>query len=452
MSVSELAEYSYFSAEDVIAQLLDLDDDDNANGDQHNREHHFEPATEAREVKKDVDDDEEEMEPPKPCVSDRLHWRLDRDESLSDWTIEVIVTTVNDLRTMNNRDEGNDKSVIAADAAAASDHVKCEENLSPPAVRETYHVHRHQLAVGRNSSGYFSRLFGQGGRFSESQQATSRIPLHPLAAAAVPLMLDFLYVPFHLDSLNLSLDNATALHWLGQYFEIPRLRWDAYQFCRKNLTPETCGTYYEHAYALQDTKILKLARKFCKENIGTIPVYSTRLVHLPDPTFWLELFEERKSTEQEYSLADMDNLSKLVNAFCVHNEHQLDAETFKQLTEESNLLWIHSYAALSLLDLEQKIVSPDPATLSSLQERCIDALVRDWKTAHIFAESLPSPSMDRLQQMNPLVFRTLFVRSLQTARDEFHQLEKKSEMQFRLYSMARKSLREMESSARTFTS
>lgn len=450
MSLSELADYSYFSAEDVIAQLLDLDDDDdnNANDDQHNGEHHFEPVTEAQEVKKDDDDDEEEMEPPKPCVSDRLHWRLDRDESLSDWTIEIIVTAMNDLK-MNIDDERNDKSVNAA-AAAVSD--QCSESSSLPAVLETYHVHRHQLAVGPNSSGYFSRLFGQGGRFSESQQATSRISLHPLAAAAVPLMLDFLYVPFHPDSLNLSLDNATALHWLGQYFEIPRLRWDAYEFCRKNITPETCGTYYEHAYALQDSKILKMARKFCKENIGTIPVYSTRLVHLPDPVFWLELFEERKCTEQEYSLADMDNLSKLVNAFCIHNEPQLDAEIFKQLTEESNLLWIHSDVALSLLDLEHKIVSPDPTSLSSLQERCIDALVRDWKTAHIYTESLPSPSMDRLQQLNPLVFRTLFARSLQTARDEFHQLEKKSEMQFRLYSMARKSLREMESSARTFTS
>ena len=141
-----------------------------------------------------------------PTTEERLTWRLDPSTSHSDWTIEIV--TSDDDHPMEN-------AII-------------------------YHVHKCLLlAVGPRKSEYFCRLF-QTNSFAESQSNKSRIQLQKQAADAFPDVLDFVYGGND-DRLNVSSTNATALHFLGEYFEMPRLRWEASQFWQSDLTLKNCS-------------------------------------------------------------------------------------------------------------------------------------------------------------------------------------------------------------------
>ena len=87
--------------------------------------------------------------PPSPITTndDKLLWRQDPEESLSDWTIELSYETTGD------------------ESGGASTDTKTD----------TYHVHKAILASGPRKSEYFARLFKDGGRFAESSSNTSFI-------------------------------------------------------------------------------------------------------------------------------------------------------------------------------------------------------------------------------------------------------------------------------------
>jgi len=101
-------------------------------------------ASKRKEPPSTSDEEEEEV---------RLDWRMEPKETLSDWTIEVVV----DKKT-----------------------------------HSTYHTHRVTLSLGSKKSEYFERLF-QSENFVEQKTRTSRIELDELAAQAFPVMLDFMY-------------------------------------------------------------------------------------------------------------------------------------------------------------------------------------------------------------------------------------------------------------------
>jgi hypothetical protein len=165
-------------------------------------------------------------EPPEAAV---LCWRMDPGESLSDWTIEIISKP------------GGDTKV------------------------DTYHCHKTTLAVGPRQSDYFAHLMQNGDRFAEGQSNTSRIELEAPAAEAFPVLLDFMYNQNK--SLAANSENAAALHYLGQYFGIRRLRWEARQFWTSDLTILNCGTYYDHARMFQDDKLLASISEMCAKYI-----------------------------------------------------------------------------------------------------------------------------------------------------------------------------------------
>jgi hypothetical protein len=72
-----------------------------------------------------------------------------------------------------------------------------------------------------------------------------------------------------------------------------RLRWEAKQFWQKDVkSVDTCEVYYEHAFILNDDKILHAAKLACSENIMTISPTS-RLVNVAEPAFWLEMLQKK---------------------------------------------------------------------------------------------------------------------------------------------------------------
>ena len=260
---------------------------------------------------KSVLDYDSDVEPPPPAADERLDWRLDPAESLSDWTIQVVV--------------GSGDST-----AAVTD----------------YHVHKSVLAVGARKSEYFGRLFLGPHAFAEAANCTSRIQLHPLAARAFEFFLDYVY---HADGeLQISTATATALHYLAGYFENRRLRWESKQFWKADLTLETAGTYHEHAEIFRDDKIATAVADLCVSQINDITP-NLSIVRQSTPQLWLEVLQKAKPGSSRH-------LSQLMASFCGAHRDTLDVATYQELTSEASLPEIDCQAALPLMDLERQLV------------------------------------------------------------------------------------------------
>jgi hypothetical protein len=118
--------------------------------------------------------------------------------------------------------------------------------------------------------------------------------LSKLEATVFPALLDYVYSVLH--KLEICSETATALHHLGGYFEMRRLRWDAKQFIELTMNAASCGTFYEHAKMLNNQKILDAAANVAALKIMQVTIHS-RLMHVPDESFWLKLFENATINE-----------------------------------------------------------------------------------------------------------------------------------------------------------
>lgn len=326
------------------------------------------PASKRAATQEDYDSDQE---PPVETVKDRMSsWRLDPEESLSDYTIEIVV---------------NNKKYA------------------------TYHVHKHFLAVGPRKAEYFVKLFSGGGRFAENKDATSRIELEELAAKHFPTLLDYFYE----GDLPLTTNNATALHSMAKYFDMRRLRWEAKQFWQKDISDaKTFGIYYEHARILADEKVLDAATKSCSENIMTINK-SSRLMKVPEPTLWLNILQNQPKEDiaaEQFSR----HASTLIAEFANQNL-DLEVAMFQQLTAPKLLPHIHVEAALRLIDAERQIVAPGEGRLSNLQERCVAALSKDWNSINLQARS---NAMTLAKKQSPVVLTEILSGTLSVAKKD----------------------------------
>ena len=329
-------------------------------------------AEDFRQVSINDADYNSDEEPPKAEKTYRLSWRLEPSKSHSDWTIEI-------LRGSSSID--------------------------------VYHVHKHFLAVGPRKSGYFTKLFEDGGRFAENQTNTSRIELDELAANAFPDLLDFVY---SLDGpLTVTTENATALHYLGQYFGMRSLRWEAKQFWKKDLTIDTCAIYYKHATLFQDEKVLKAAKEVATENVMKLSP-SSPLVKMEYPGFWIGLMESLTITNYVSF-----HLSTLIAELCRNID--IEAKTFAQLTTAKNLPIIHFQAALTLLEIERTVSRPDASSLTSLQKRCIDAIAKNWHNLDTPREAIAAV----LKKQSPHLLTELLLSSMSKAEKDKEELSTK---------------------------
>jgi len=283
------------------------------------------------------DDDDEEQQ-----VEQRgLDWRMDPEESHSDWTIEV---------TVNSK------------------------------LHSTYHVHKCMLSVG---SGYFSRLFGTSKSFSETQNNKSSIDVHELAAKAFPVMLDFLYFLWGDGESPIIDNNCTALYYLGAYFEIRRLRKEARRYRKYSMRscwPKPFSLYYEHAKIFHDESTRKSVMKGFLKYAYHLES-SDKLFRVTDSQFWLDVLNENGGKANQ-------GLSIGISNYCRCQKDSLTFEVFSQLTDASLLPEISSgWETVSNLMQIEKALGHSGATtsmgedeqLSSLQERCIEALVSNWE-------------------------------------------------------------------------
>jgi len=223
------------------------------------------------------------------------------------------------------------------------------ETLVNGKIHGSYPVHKNMLSVGTKRSPYFACMFDQQRLpFSESQTRTSRIELNGAAAEAFPPFLDYLYSKS--DELAITHHSAAALYHLGQYFGVAALQKRAKRFWKDEMTVENCAIYYDQSKLFANQKLRRAVIEKCADYLCEIDPDYSPIFDASDIGLWLQILQAKQREETGY-------LSYLISTFCTRHMDEIDAETFVELTNEQY---------------------PETA-LSSLQERCVDALAVAWE-------------------------------------------------------------------------
>jgi hypothetical protein len=314
----------------------------------------------------------------------RIDWRLDPKSSYSDYTLEIDAIF----------DESSGDSLID---------------------RKLYHVHKNILSVGRKKSELFAKLFQQ------RDITPSPIKLPKLAADAIPYMLDYIYGETT-DSLEITTETATALFYLGEYFQVRQMQWDVLQFWQTNIIANEHNylTYYEHATVLNVQPIILAVARICAYQLLKLQT-PEKIVQLASPQFWLQVLQVTLTESDGIFMArDVSvHVSTLTARVCNRNS-DMDAKLFQQLIEPNFLPYLDAQAAMTFLDLEDRFVCDrSEDKLSSLQDRCIDALSDSWQGGTWATDSF-------LKRQTALLVRELLVRSLSKARVSLLEQEKQT--------------------------
>jgi len=234
---------------------------------------------------------------------EHLSWRLDKDESFSDWTIEVSIT--------NKRNR-----------------------------KKTYHVHKVALAIGPKKSGYFEALL-KSGQFSESSNSTSVVELSDDIAKCFPDFLDYLYAPPHECASLINRNNRSILQYFAKYFLVPKRTEDIYAFIEKDMSnlvhmEEYLAGFGSSVSEDDDSKrILAIASKVCTENILHIKEDSALLfVGLP-PVMFLHMVRTVRNSKAVLTLPDDKkcHICRLVIGYLRHHLDSLHVSYFVDITD-----------------------------------------------------------------------------------------------------------------------
>lgn len=335
----------------------------------------------------------EDEEPPAENSSCEILWRGDPAETFSDWTIEIAAKN-------SKQDKAESKT-------------NQEEN--PTEVVTTYHVHKGSLSYGKRSSGYFSKVFqaAESRNFEEGNTSVSKIKLDPLAADAFPAFLDYMYTE---RPLQICTENATALRWLGDYFEVTQLRWDARQFILKNISMDNVGIYYQHSTQLHEECVLKAVQTFTGKHILDIQL-DNQIVLSAAPTFWADVLALNVSNPVSKTLSL--HVSRIVATTASLHSEELSRETFNSLTGESVIPQVSSCVALSLCKVDDLLKLNEPEENNgtnldsvSLQTRCADALAETWRNFAV------KDNVESLVSRQPTFLVNLLLQSLEDAREK----------------------------------
>ena len=201
-----------------------------------------------------------------------LLWRLDKDESFSDWTIEVS--------DINNNGESNSK--------------------------KTYHVHKNILGLGPKKSGYFEAIL-KSGQFSESCNSTSVVELPSDIAACFPDFLDYMYAQPSECKCIINRENRRALQYLAKYFLVPKLTSAIHGFIEQDIQnlDQVEGYVNEFGGAEDDEsrKVLAYAANVCAHKVIYIGKDSTLLMSLT-PAMVLHMMRMVWSSKDILTLPD----------------------------------------------------------------------------------------------------------------------------------------------------
>ena len=297
-----------------------------------------------------------------------LSWRLCPQESLSDWTLKVISSeTINVEKQLYQRySEGNLKSTKMTNIP-----------LDVSRSIKKYHVHRTQLAVGPRKSEFFSTLFKKRKCDSESRDNIDIVQEHnetviellPSAAAAFPVLLDFMYAQSGANPV-IQTESSVALRHLASCFGIRELFNCATSFIKNDLTPQTAPAYLLESKAYKHKKLESAAVEICSKNLKDIKL--SLLVILPSN-------EMARVINSTYTSMNSTTLSSKVASYCRCRHTDMTLSILKDITNAKKMHTIAKEDSLFYIQLLQNLgaelpdVSLDSAEGKTLYERCVIA-------------------------------------------------------------------------------
>lgn len=229
-------------------------------------------------------------------------WRLDKNESFSDWTIEVSVAN--------------------------------ETNYS----KSTYHVHKATLGLGPKKSGYFEALL-KSGQFSESSDSTSVVELPEYAMGYFDVFLDYMYAQPSDCACLITRNNRRALQYLANYFIVPKLTEDLYKFMEMQMRRFNHMEEYLNEFGgaedEESRKMLALAVRACASNILHIGVASSLFYSLT-PAMFLHIISLVRVSNNSLDLPEDKKyaICKLAIEYFKHHQTNLDVNYFVALAWE----------------------------------------------------------------------------------------------------------------------
>ena len=289
-----------------------------------------------------------------------LLWRLDKDESFSDWTIEVSVA--------NNNGENND------------------------VVKTIYHVHKSTLGLGPKKSGYFEALL-KSGQFSESSTNTSAVELPSDVAVVFPDFLDYMYAQPLECKCIIKRENRRALQYLAKYFLVPKLTIAIHGFIEQDIQNldqiEGYVTEFGGTEDDESRKVLAYAANVCAHKILHIGRDSSLLTTLT-PAMVLHMIRTVSRSKDILTLPDAkrEHVCELAIEYTKHHHACLDANYFRTLTSElyfpddTNLARKVAIKLLEIMELakwEKETISQE--TLESIKGFCTAILSRNLTAA-----------------------------------------------------------------------
>jgi len=299
---------------------------------------------------------------------------------------------------------------------------------------QVYYVHRAIMAKGSKMSLYFSNAFRKTGdvTFVENQTRTSTIADldPPSAAAAMPVMLDYMYS--ETNDLAITDGNALDIHHLADYFMVDSLKELAEVFVRSMLTVENFKDVHTYARTHNSDGLKELVEVFVQTMLTPqhfMDVYAyAKTCNSDDLIDVVAAFIAENSSK----LFDSDSLFAAVAAFFVKNSSGLsskvmnasDDDFFLRVIEKTKLdnpkpvaaaikyyikfsekpISVEEYdapltATISMLTKEKEVKGTgySTTTLTNFQRHCIGFLVANWKSVDM------RQVVAALRELNPVV-------------------------------------------------
>lgn len=312
-----------------------------------------------------------------------LTWRLDPDESLSDWTLTVASIASLDQKKNERENANEDRNQESTGRGITSSFFRAHGVDHPT---KKYFVHRTQLAVGPRKSEYFAKLFRNKQKKGSKANGT-RIELRPCAANAFPSMLDFMYSPPG-SPVDVTTDSAVALRHLATCFGIRELFDSVTEFIKDDLCTDTAATYLMEAASFRHEKLFDVSRKVCSENFEVIKF--SQIVILS-----ADLFE--KVILSDELVCSSEVLSSRVASYCRCRPGAVDVDMLKRITCSSKMPRIAPEASLFFLHLlseidgdEESVSTSAPSKTQDLYKRCLVASAEIVRMAVETKQASPS--------------------------------------------------------------
>jgi len=255
-----------------------------------------------------------------------------------------------------------------------------------------YEVHKSILSFGPRRSMFFIK------EFEESRQrqhagiditnaSISEVALPAKAASCMPNLLDYIYM----DEVDLNSNNAVALKFLANHFDVRPLYTMTIAFIEHDLTAEKALLYVQEADTMKDRDIANLAMKVAAENFKEFSQES--LMDLSPVLF-------QRLVSHSAIMTTPENLSEIIAAYIRYHPLEMNHELFFLLTNANILprisaneaFWYLNYGAETFRGI--LVDESFGGTKGSLKGRCIFAITSQWRNSLLPAvsASLDQPS------------------------------------------------------------